>query len=192
MELQNESFRISITVDDGLAGLEENDRYDFVYDPDDSRHHDLPVVFSITIHGGGHPIRIGLIGNCLCPTENLAILDGNVLTVLQDRCALQLDAGSGKLIRCKDLDSFGGCWEIHPTPKGDLIYGECEIMMLDAGLNEKWRFSGKDIFASISGKTSFEISEDRIRLYDFEDNYYELDLDGRLLRQILNPQPPRD
>ena len=42
----------------------------------------------------------------------------------------------------------------------------------------KWKFSGRDIFVSASGKKSFELCEDRIKLYDFNDDYYEIDLNG--------------
>lgn len=46
----------------------------------------------------------------------------------------------------------------------------------------------KDIFASVSGKEPFELCEDRIKLYDFEDNYYEIDFWGI----ILTDWKPRD
>ena len=51
--------------------------------------------------------------------------------------------------------------------------------MLDNNLSEIWKFIGKDIFASICNKKVFEICNDRIKLYDFEDNYYELDFNGK-------------
>ena len=61
--------------------------------------------------------------------------------------------------------------------KGYIIYGEIEITMLDFNFEKQWSFSGKDIFASISGKEPFKILENSICLYDFEDNYYEIDFD---------------
>ena len=38
-----------------------------------------------------------------------------------------------------------------------------------------------DIFVSITNKTAFEIKTDRICLYDFYDNYYEIDFDGNMI-----------
>ena len=61
---------------------------------------------------------------------------------------------------------------------GYLIYGEIEILMLDFDFNLMWKFSGKDIFVSVTGKKAFELCEDSIKLYDFEDNFYEIDYDG--------------
>ena len=62
-----------------------------------------------------------------------------------------------------------------------IIHGEMEITMLDNEFNKMWSFMGKDIFASVSGKEPFEICKDRIKLYDFEDNYYEIDFCGKCI-----------
>ena len=53
------------------------------------------------------------------------------------------------------------------------------------GLNQIWRFSGKDIFAPARDKTTFTIENDSIKLYDFEDNFYELDFNGKLITEII-------
>ena len=68
---------------------------------------------------------------------------------------------------------------------GYLIYGEIEIIKLDNEFNVAWKFSGRDIFVSISGKNAFEIAEQSIKLYDFEDNFYEIDFDGKLINEKL-------
>ena len=69
-------------------------------------------------------------------------------------------------------------------PDGYLIYGEIEIIKLDNKFNTAWKFSGKDIFVSISGKNAFELTEQSIKLYDFEDNFYELDFNGNVICEI--------
>ena len=61
-----------------------------------------------------------------------------------------------------------------------MIYGEIEIIKLDNNFNIVWKFSGKDIFVSVSGKNAFEFTAGSIKLYDFEDNFYELDFDGNI------------
>ena len=57
--------------------------------------------------------------------------------------------------------------------------------MLDFDFNVKWSFSGGDIFVSITNKKEFELTEDRIKLYDFNDRYYEIDFNGKLLRESV-------
>lgn len=56
--------------------------------------------------------------------------------------------------------------------------------MLDFEFNERWKFLGKDIFVSVSGKTAFQLCEKTVKLYDFEDNFYEIDFDGTLISDI--------
>ena len=53
--------------------------------------------------------------------------------------------------------------------------------MLDFDFCKKWSFSGRDIFVSQFREKPFEICDNLIRLYDWEDNYYEIDFDGNLL-----------
>ena len=63
-----------------------------------------------------------------------------------------------------------------------IVYGEQYIRMLDNNLNEIWSFCGKDIFVSVSNKNPFQISDNMIKLYDYKDNYYELDFDGNQIK----------
>ena len=68
---------------------------------------------------------------------------------------------------------------------GFLIHGELEIIKFDDNLNKLWEWVGNDILVSISGKKSLELTKSSIRVTDFSDNFYELDYDGNLIRQIL-------
>ena len=56
--------------------------------------------------------------------------------------------------------------------------------MLDFDFNKKWSFSGKDIFVSMSDKKPFELCENSIKLYDFEENFYEIDFSGKLISEV--------
>ena len=80
------------------------------------------------------------------------------------------------------LNTMTPNFEIHKVSTEFLIYGETDITMLNDKLETQWSFSGRDIFVSVSGKTPFEIKADRICLYDFEDNYYEIDFEGHEIR----------
>ena len=66
----------------------------------------------------------------------------------------------------------------HPLPR-ELSLRESLKIRASLGL---WAFSGKDIFASVSGKLPFEIKDELICLYDFEDNYYEIDFEGKHIK----------
>ena len=53
--------------------------------------------------------------------------------------------------------------------------------MLDLEFNKVWSFSGRDIFVARTNRKSFELCDNSIKLYDFEDNYYEIGYDGNIL-----------
>lgn len=72
------------------------------------------------------------------------------------------------MIRHTKFDCVGCNYGIYKVEKGYVIYGEIEITMLD------FDFTKTD-------KKPFELHENSICLYDFEDNFYEIDYDGNLI-----------
>jgi hypothetical protein len=131
---------------------------------------------------GAQNAEIALVGDYYTSEIDCAILEGDTLTVLQNDYITQIDLETAQIIATYKLDVFGTTFAIYHMPDGYLIYGEIEIIKLDNEFNTMWKFSGKDIFASVSGKNSFEIAKNSIKLYDFLDNYYELDFDGNTIK----------
>lgn len=183
MLLQNELCNIKITADDTYTiHSADNRHYDLVHNPCKYKRGDFYKAFDIEIDRFSDKIRIALIGDFFSCCTDCAILEGDVLTVLQNHTITRISIYDGKQIMCKKLECIGSAFGIYSVESGYVVYGETEITMLDFQLNYKWSFSGRDIFVSGSGKKSFSISEKLIRLYDFEDNYYEVDFNGRLIR----------
>ncbi len=91
----------------------------------------------------------------------------------------QIKITDAYIIRHVVLDCLGCNFAIYKVEKGYIIYGEIEITMLDLDFKKQWSFSGKDIFVSISNREPFTIRENLICLYDFENNYYEIDFNGK-------------
>ena len=134
---------------------------------------------------GVRNVDIALIGDYYTYPEDCAILEDDILTVLQNDYITLIDLKLVRIIACYELDVFGTTFSIYRMSDGYLIYGEIEIIKLDNEFNVAWKFSGRDIFVSISGKNAFEIAEQSIKLYDFEDNFYEIDFDGKLINEKL-------
>lgn len=68
-------------------------------------------------------------------------------------------------------------------------YGSKEIALMEIyritkELSVQWQLCGKDIFETYAGgEPAFEMKSDRICLYDFEDNYYEISYDGEVIHK---------
>lgn len=184
MELQNDNCNIKISVDETYTvGSSDNRHYDFVINPQQSKHNDFYKVLSITIDLFYTEFCIALVGDYYSYESDCAILESEILTVLQNDTITQINIIDGSQLLFKTFDCFGCNFGIYKVQQGYLLYGEIEITMLDFDFNEKWKFSGKDIFVSITGKTAFELCENSIKLYDFEDNFYEIDFDGKLISE---------
>ncbi len=183
MILENEKCHIKIEIDETYTvDSTDNRYYDVILNPCNYKHGDLSRTLSIHIDLFSKEFCIALISSYYVSDSDCAILDNDVLTVLQDQAITQISITNGSVIRHIKLDCFGCNFAIYKVEEGYIIYGEIEITMLDLNFVKKWAFSGKDIFASVSGKLPFEIKEKSICLHDFENNYYEIDFDGNLIR----------
>ena len=182
MLLQNKRYQVRITAEDGNRF--DPTAYDLIYNPLTRKRQDLPKTFFLEVHNGLQTRRIALIADVLCVETHCAVLEDHILTVLLNKEIVQLHLEDGRLLCCKVVDSFGCNWGIYLTAPGFVIYGESEITMLDRSLQKQWSVSGNDIFASLTKGMFFEIRKETIRVYDFNDTYYEIDLNGTLLKEI--------
>ncbi len=80
------------------------------------------------------------------------------------------------------ISPMGTMFEVYQIDDDYILYGEMEIYRISKDLTLKWEFSGRDIFVRYQGdEPAFIMKKDRICLYDFEDNYYEINFEGKLL-----------
>lgn len=184
MILNNEVYEIEIVVDETYTiNSTDNKHYDYVYNPNVLDDNDFINVFSIKIKSNEKVINIALIGGAYSNIDNCAILHNDVLIVLQNDMISKIDITTGKLISSKIIETFGSNFSIHHIKTGYIIHGEIEIIKLTFDFEIEWTFSARDIFATLDGTTAFELCDNCIKLYDFENNYYEIDLNGNLIRE---------
>ena len=177
--LENDLCRIEIAVDESYSsGADFQSKYDTVINPNDLPPDDYSKAYSIGVTLRDRAYSVLLIGDCNCWDVNCAVIDDELLTILQGWDIVQFNVNTATVMRTVTLDTMAPNFEIYKVDSGYLIYGETNITMLNGKLETLWSFSGQDIIVSTSGKTPFEIKADRICLYDFEDNYYELDFNG--------------
>ncbi|MDE6707788.1 MAG: hypothetical protein K2K06_07115, partial [Oscillospiraceae bacterium] len=80
------------------------------------------------------------------------------------------------------IKSMGDMFAVYGLEEDYILYGEFIIYRIAKDLSIKWEFSGRDIFVRYHGnEPAFFMKKDRICLYDFEDNYYEIDYNGKLI-----------
>lgn len=102
-----------------------------------------------------------------------------------DNLLCLFDPRTMSVVRQVKISSATGTMFAAYSYKEDFIlYGEVEIYRVAPDLSIKWSFSGKDIFVRYHNnepEPAFKMKKDRICLYDFGDNYYEINYDGILL-----------
>ena len=180
MVLQNDICNVNITIDTTYTvESTDNKPYDLIINPRHLGHSDMYKVFSVQINLFSKIIDIALIGDFYSYEKDCAVLEDELLTILQNDAIVQLNIIDGTMTNFKEFDCFGCNYGIYRVQNGYIIYGEIEIIMLDLKFNKKWSFSGKDIFVSMSEKKAFEIYENSIKLHDFEGNFYEIDFSGK-------------
>lgn len=190
--LQNEKFFVEISVDETYKiGSADNYKYDIVMNPAeiaDDDDADMYNALHITVKGHSNA-EFALVGSRYASPEDCAVLEDNILTVMQNDYITRIDLETMSIVACHEIENpFGIYYTIYRISDGYLIYGEQEIVKLDEDFRVVWNFSGHDIFVSVTGKNAFEITQNSIKLYDFEDNYYELDFDGNMICELRAKQ----
>ena len=183
--LQNEKYSVRITT--AHTYIEEsadNRSYDYILNPNKLGRNNMYRILCISVTGTKNA-EIALVGDYYTSDIDCAILEDNILTVLQNDYISQIDLETVQIFAGYELDVLGTTFSIYRMSDGYLIYGEIEIIKLDNEFNVAWKFSGKDIFVSITDKNAFELTDRSIKVYDFEDNFYEIDFNGNLIREEL-------
>lgn len=186
MEINKHPFSVWIYEDEKFdINSSSHKKYDYIYNPNHYTDADYINTFSILIKFKNQETRIALVGDLHSSVEECAIITKNQLLILQNDTLSVIDMESGQLLRFIEIETFGCNFSIHPIETGYIVYGEIEIIKLTFDFDVEWRFSARDIFVSIHGKKAFELCCDRIKLYDFQDNYYEIDLSGKLICDMV-------
>lgn len=185
MELKNNKFRILIVEDEKIninSSIVKD--YDYVHNPNNYTDKDFIKTFSIEIWSKNGHTKIALVGDLHSSVDGCAIMEDTLIHILQNDTLSTIDLLTTKVLHSTNIDTFGCNFSIYPIETGYIIYGEIEIIKLTFDFTVEWRFSARDIFVSIYGRNAFELCSDRIKLYDFQDNYYEIDLNGKLICDI--------
>lgn len=110
---------------------------------------------------------------------------GDELFMILSNILCIFDPEKAEVEKQKNLGIMGMVFEAYPYEDDFILYGEMEIYRVDKELDVKWTFLARDIFVRLEGsEPAFQMKADRICLYDFCDNYYEIDYEGRLLTDI--------
>lgn len=118
------------------------------------------------------------------PSDEFAFIEENSLFLFLDDTVCVLDIPTGKVINEKKLDLTGTMFSVHRYNQDFIMYYEMDIIRMTRNLDVIWDYSAKDIFVRYQGdEPAFEMMPDRIRLYDFSDNYYEIDYNGKVIRE---------
>ena len=157
----------------------ENKPYDKIIDIENS---ELNKYIEIKVDLLGEVHTVLIIASYHTPTKSFVALhhDGLFLMLNDTLCIFDPDnlEINGKI----KISPMGTMFEIYPYGEDYILYGESVIYRISSDLKVKWEFSGRDIFVRYQGnEPAFEMREDKICLYDFADNYYEISYDGKMI-----------
>jgi len=63
------------------------------------------------------------------------------------------------------------------------VHGELDIYCFDCNFHMLWKFSARDIFATVDGTNAFEIKDNYLLLRDFEGYTYFVDFNGKVINE---------
>ena len=186
MVLANDQYTVTITVE-SMPSLED---YTMIYRPDDF---DLSDYYSARLlkieHNGRQPRFLALVDLVTSCAEHCAVLESDILTMIQFDRILRINLREGVVCQCVDCDNIGGLEQIHPIENGYIIKGECDVFRYDSALTRVWHFCGRDILASPTGDVCFLLENGNIHCRDWLGWKYVLNFDGRLISEVQEKSP---
>ena len=158
-----------------------NKSYDKIFEiENDNFEFKKSIEIKTNFRGDTHSVLI--IASYCTPARSFAALHRDGLFLMLNDILCVFDPKNLELSKKIKMYPMGTMFEVHPYGEDYILYGECEIYRISSDLNVQWQFSGRDIFVRSRGKEpAFELQKDRICLYDFEENYYEVSYDGKVI-----------
>ena len=117
------------------------------------------------------------------PNSDFAFIDGDSLFLFLNDAAIIYNLKTGEVEKRVNLHLTGTLFSVYTYLDDFILYCETDIIRMNRNLDLLWDFSARDIFVRYHGdEPAFEMYPDRIRLYDFSDCSYEIDYDGKILK----------
>ena len=176
-------YRAELVPDPSYTiGSADNRPYDRIINPDGLGRGDFAKVCRLAVERfeTGEERQAALIGPKTWCVESCAVLEESRLTVLMDRMVIRLSLDNFEIVCSRRLDVCGSMLALYPCGGDLILHGELEVLRLNRELQTVWTFSGRDLFASLTGERAFCLENGRIR--------YELSLDGELLSDRPAPE----
>lgn len=183
MNLKNNfcSVRLAVNRDVYFGNLKDYG-YDVILNPEGYTDGDDIKVFEFNVTLFSQQKKIALVVHLGESEGENTLLEETSLIVLLDDIIMQINLVKGSIVNEKPTDMIGSVFALKKHKNDYIVHCETEIARFDSRLNKLWSFSGKDIFVSLTDNKAFEMGETSIKLCDFEDNFYEIDYNGRSIR----------
>ena len=129
MKLTNNRCAVEVTLDDNFDLKSPDHReYDFVLNVDGYTAQDYYRVLSLSVNLFHDKYKIALVGSGQSYPDDCAVLDDEVLTVIQDNRVVRLDLHNRTVVATYDTDLYGCAFGLYSTPDGYFIHGELEVI----------------------------------------------------------------
>jgi len=171
-------------IGSGLLAPVDIDKYDKYLNIEED--HEFNRCFLITVQHFGELQTVFLSAPYYTPSDSFVAPHQDGLLFAMNELIGVFDPRTLELEIKAELDLLGTMIAVYPYKNDYIFYGELEIYRISEAMEILWEFSGRDIFVKCKGNESaFQMKEDRICLYDFEENYYEISYDGEVIADNL-------
>ena len=118
-----------------------------------------------------------LIGLKIDGIEKRIVIENNILIILMNNEITKIDLYNLNILKYIKFNDSDNTFELHKLNDKYLIYGEQYIRMLNENLFLEWEFISDDIIVS------FEIENETIKIIDYNNTCYELNIRGEIVNE---------
>lgn len=183
MTITHGQYQIDISSDSAYSGNSTDNltQYDYVYF--DKSKYDFPSVFGIKVFQDNQLLTSAAIGalggGTTIHADSIIFEENRIVTCCGDNIFC-ISIPDLRLVWQTKADS-ATCFGIFKYTESYIIHGELKITKLDKDGKIIWQNGGRDIFTTLSGKNTFEITDKYILVTDWENRKYKFDFDGNTI-----------
>jgi hypothetical protein len=123
---------------------------------------------------------IGAAGGATGVYANSTLISNGGLVICCSDSVFKLSIPDLKLEWVTKAD-MATCFEIFYLDEDYIVHGELQITRLDKNGNIVWQQSGRDIFTTLDGIDTFQVTDELIIAKDFQNYTYKFDYNGNIV-----------
>lgn len=193
MTLENTRFRVKIEIEETytVGSADNRLRCDVIHNPLGFSRGSMVKAYDIHVRSAEGERETIVVGSSYYIPNFLLVDDLLAMTIVDKLVILRLE--DCEIVQVIEFEP-NYLLDIFPWLDGYILWGELDVVKLDAAFAPVWSFSARDMLVDVNVPVgeSLILQDDRIIVRDFLEYRYEVDRNGKLIAEYAPDKTSRE